>query len=413
MTGLSRRGFYLFVALGVAFWALYLGIGYQFVARGLIKNDRFFHSDLARVVLDLCRPSALHQRTNVHPLFVLLLLPIGSQLAALTGSVDLAGVLLVSFAGGACVTASGFFLLRAGVSLRRALICSLLLGSSASHLFFGSLPDSFIFSALSIILLYWAAALRRPSWKVFIPAGILSFGILITNLAFAAITFGSTLLPSKSAITALRRWLLYLAVIVILSAALAEVQQHFWSRSALFFAPHTYAGESRFFNAPTSVRRIALREDRLFTHVFGLDWFGSALATIPKRDGTMTIRIEKDLQWPWRGSATVGVCLWVCLLIVALASFVRHRLYAQPLSAALAAGVLSQLALHTLYGDDLFLYGCNTCFPLIAWLAMCMSPLAHLRRITLGIDAALFITLALEIANNCQFVAKLLAFEVG
>ncbi len=121
-------------------------------------DDALFDSDTGRVVSDFTSPGANHSRTALHPLFVLLLNPAGSKIAKIAGSSVVAAVALNSFFGGVAAALAFLFLRRAGVGGPFAALYGGLTGFSAAHLVFGAVPETWIFAACGIIVLYFLAA---------------------------------------------------------------------------------------------------------------------------------------------------------------------------------------------------------------------------------------------------------------
>src|SRR5258706_15814881 len=75
-------------ALGIVFAGLYFWLGTAMGATGALTqySDLMFTSDLPRVVEDLAVFHAGHWRSYPHPLFVLLLNPVGTILSKIIGS---------------------------------------------------------------------------------------------------------------------------------------------------------------------------------------------------------------------------------------------------------------------------------------------------------------------------------------
>jgi len=152
-------------------------------------NDLYFNSDTYRILGDMCDSNRPHKRTHVHPLFVLLINPIGQRLEPpLRLDLHRGGGLEFlrrsqrhRARGGAAV---------AGRQLRRGARCS-----SQRSWGFPLRTSSFAprrkpsrSRPLSIILLFHALV-RRPGGFASRSPGIFSFGMLLTNLAVVAITF--------------------------------------------------------------------------------------------------------------------------------------------------------------------------------------------------------------------------------
>ena len=239
------------------------------------------------------------------------------------------------------------------------------------------------------------------------PAGIFSFGVLLTNLAAAVLVFGSSLLHSGGVRCNIRKALLFVALVVGITMGLALAQKLIWPKSVLFFGPSTYAGESRFIKMPLSPHDIVRREKLLLRHVLAFDWFAPDLlsATEEKRMTTFDARSLAAI----RGSGRAALAIWFVLLGASFYGFLRFRLYTRPIPLGLSLCLLFNLLLHSLYGDDLFLYSCNTCFLLLAFVALCTSEVRLSAFQNRAADLGLLILLALEIANNQRFVLEIVS----
>lgn len=387
------------------FWYLYFHIGMAMYGNDTLRNNMFFHSDIARVIGDMTHPTGSHARTNVHPLFVLIAQPIGLGLTYLLKSPSIAAVLFNSFVGGLCVALSFLFFRISGVSLRRSLLGALLLGTSASHLYFGSAPETFMFSCLSIILLFFCIARKPADWRYFFPAGLFSFGILITNLAMVAITFGVSTLRRARWIESIWRTGLLTVCIVVVTAGLALVQRQIWPGSLLFFLPTSLVGESRFQPDHRTITKVVHRDAALLRYVLVFDFFAPK-TYIASPESKPAIQIyTKTLKYLPRAGKNAAA-LWGVFLLAGVWLTFTHRLYRSPVILGLMLCILYNLVLHTLYGDDLFLYSCNTCFTLVAWVVLSLSTV-NSQRVALLADFGLLVVVVAEIVNNVSFAETL------
>ena len=144
-------------------------------------QDTWFDADVSRVVSDMTSRNSSHFRTSVHPLFSLLLYPVTALIKVTFGisATSAAGIVL---AFGAAALLAVFFILLRLMECRRldALAFTLLLGTSASSIFFSGVPDTFMLGSTSILvaLSLAAVAARRyvaESWFVVVSALTLSF----------------------------------------------------------------------------------------------------------------------------------------------------------------------------------------------------------------------------------------------
>lgn len=399
--------------LFAGFWTFYYKIGRSMEAHSALRNNMFFHSDIARVVVDMTRPDSKHLRTNVHPLFVLFANPIGSGLTKLLGSRTQSAILFNSCFGGLTVALTCLFLRKCRVSLHRSLLGALLLGFSASHLYFGSAPETFIFSCLGIILLFMGLIGPPRGWRYFVPVGVFNFGILITNLAFVVIAYAASV-SWASWKKGVRQVALLAVAVVAISGGLALAQRAIWPTTVLFFQPKALSDENRFEHRFKTVARMAGRESSLVRHIFIFDFF--APKTVVSRPHTVRqgvlMRSGSMAYLPSWGK--VAAVLWVALLAAALIQAVKSRLVKQPMMVGLVLCVLFNFFLHTIYGDDLFLYSCNTCFCLVAWTVLGLSE-RRTPRFALIVDLVLLALVSAEVVNNVRFMKMLTLtrFTVG
>ena len=131
-------------------------------------NNTFFGSDTARVFRDLTEPVTNHYRISVHPLMLLLLQPLVSLIDSLFHDMSRTVVLLQSLIASANV----------------CLIFSIL-----KLLIFTSIPETYIFSAFSqLLLLYYALNIKNKgnlNYKNILTLavlGMISTGIILANV---------------------------------------------------------------------------------------------------------------------------------------------------------------------------------------------------------------------------------------
>ena len=365
----------------------------------------FFHSDIARVVVDMTLPEAKHLRTNVHPLFVLFTNPIGTGLRVLLRSRTQAALLFNSCIGGLTVALACLFLRRCGVSLRRSLLGALFLGFSASHLYFGSAPETFIFSCLGIILLFMGLIEPPRGWRYFLPVGVYNFGILITNLAFVVMAYAASVSWASWKKVARQVALLAIAVVAI-CGGLALVQRAIWPTSVLFFQPKELVGEKRFEPRFNTFAKVVARESLLVRQIFVFDFFAPTTFVHKPNTPRQGVLMHSDSLADVPSWGKVALALWLALLATALIQAVQSRFIKRPMMVALVLFVLYDFFLHTLYGDNLFLYSCNSCFCLVAWTVLGLSE-RRTPRFALAVDVGLLALVGAEVMNNLLFMKML------
>lgn len=152
-------------------------------------NNTFFGSDTARVFRDLTEPVTNHYRISVHPLMLLLLQPLVSLIDSLFHDMSRTVVLLQSLIASAnvCLIFSILKLLTHNRNI--SVIFASLYGLSFSTLIFTSIPETYIFSAFSqLLLLYYALNIKNKgnlNYKNILTLavlGMISTGIILANV---------------------------------------------------------------------------------------------------------------------------------------------------------------------------------------------------------------------------------------
>jgi len=397
-------------ALFLLFLALYLATGRALGKTGVFAHDdALFQSDTSRATRDLTEPGADHYRTKVHPLFVILLNPLGTLLWKITGSQIRAAALLVAAAGALCVVMAHAFFRAIGHGAVAALALAVLLGVSASHLVFASIPDTFIFTALSLTVCAWLALRRPGSLAATVPAGVFSMGMATTNLAPASLLFlGGA--RRDGFWKGVRKTAALVLLVLAVAAALSLFQKKVYPSSNLFFARESFQEDAGYVFIPRVAKRAIVRGEVLFRHlaVFGI------LAPEPL---TRT-PVGSPVPWVTFHKATLsGFCGWsfaaaLVLLLAAwaLAAFgiFRARLHREPLFQSLLLGIAFLAALHYFYGDDLFLYSCSWVFLVIAVLGWGLRGACEAGpRWSWGVNGLLVLLAVLVATNNLAFLRSL------
>lgn len=155
----------------------------------ITDNNTFFGSDTARVFRDLTEPVTNHYRISVHPLMLLLLQPLVSLIDSLFHDMNRTVVLLQSLIASAnvCLIFSILKLLTQNKNI--SVIFASLYGLSFSTLIFTSIPETYIFSAFSqLLLLYYALNIKNKgnlNYKNILTLavlGMISTGIILANV---------------------------------------------------------------------------------------------------------------------------------------------------------------------------------------------------------------------------------------
>src|SRR5215210_3845858 len=324
-------------------------------------------------------------RLALHPLFVLFFNFVGNGLLKSTGAHLLATSILIAAAGALCVVIAHVFFTALGHRPVAALALSVLLGVSASHLVFASLPDTFIFTALSLALCCWLAVGYPGSLPAFVPAVLFSLGITITNVGPAGLLFAA-------------------------AAGLSFVQKSLYPSANLFFVPEAFQEDVGYTFIPHSAPQAWERAASLLGHV-GL------FALVAPQPRVWT---PQGSEVPWvtfQGSGLAAYdgtgCAALALLLAAygLAAYgiVRQRLWREPILQGLVLATAFLVLLHFFYGDDLFLYSCSWVVLVLGILACGLLGVARSdAKGASAVTTVLVLLAVLTAVNNLRFLLALI-----
>jgi len=409
------------LALGLLFGLLYAGLALRLHSepRLFVHLDQIFDADLGLWTIDLARPQGPHERTTIHPLSVLLLNPLGSALRWLLQTLGvpfaarLAAALLCAVAGGAAVGVFRVLVHRLGVPSARAWAWTLVFATSASQIVFASVPESFVFSALSLLVVFTLAGGPGTRETSRVAAGVASFGITITNLGAVALARAASLpwrTQRRRAAAVLAR---HVAVVLLVTALLSVVQAAVYPTARPFFLPEPLGKAYRLaFVGSLAPRALAARGVEVASQL-GFVCLAAPEVTVRQTDVSGT---KVDFPpIPWRDLRPAGAAhavLWALLLVVAAWGLGRPLAFpasSRGLVAALLLWLGAQAALHLVFGTSLFLYSEDWTFALVALAAAGVeSAVGRRHRGPAVVAAALVAIVALQVTANAGLVADIL-----
>jgi len=380
--------------------------------------DQLFDADLGTWAIALTRPHGPHGLNLVHPLIPLLLLPWGTALRELLRwcGVEMAGLLaaglLCALAGGAAVGVFRLLLERLGVGATRARAFTLAFALSASQIVFSSVPESYAFSALSLVLVFWTSASPRRSPAARLAAGVFSFGVTATNLVAIALAQLDWRCFGRRAPGVAAR---FVGGVVLVAAALAVLQQALFpgARAFFLFGGALGSGYTSSFVSPASLHELGERTATVATHLV----FVGIVAPRVAVDEASRPRVSLDFRASpipaFRPAGALHAVLWSVLVARALWRLRRDEREARGVSIALLGWLAFVGVLHLFFGLSLFLYSGHWVFALVALTA------AGLDAPSAGgvgerlIDAAIVLSVALEAVANASLVADVLRVFSG
>jgi hypothetical protein len=361
----------LAILLAVGFGVLYFAVGLGWIRNGLIYCfNAYFNTDTTRVIDDVTSIEGIHRRTVTHPIFPLLMAPLGAPLRLILPPAT-ATLLLGVFAAALAIFLV-FRTLATFTAERDALALSFVYGSTASCLIMFSTTETFVWSALGIaIATYAVRAERGPLWHGASAVGL--FGVLASNLLHI---FAAHLLypaPSRWRERAVRG-ACWVTIAIVGVCFLAVLQSYLFPRAHVFLAPQDIAGEWAF--APTlSLWGRLLRIADLGAHYFEFSLVAPAPHYLRRNDlGVDWVTFWQRPSghfasyplWTWPAVALMNAVLgWATYVNV---KFARHTVEVRVVTLTLFA----HFAMFVVYGDDFTLYTPLWVIQWMMWIALAL-----------------------------------------
>jgi hypothetical protein len=351
-------------------------------------NNIWFEADVARVFDNMTNRGSNHYRTKVHPLFSIVALPPVYLLEKILSLDTLTSVRTVIAVVAAIWLAVLFIVLRL-IGCRRfdAILFSLLGAASAAAMFWFTVPETYSFGSLSILLGLLLAVIgqyRQLSSFWYIIVSTLTLGMTTTNWMVGIL---ATMVNHR------RKRALQISVNSFCLAIVLWSIQKFIFPSAEFFIGDLE--EKRYILKPESGGPL-----RVFTSFVYHTMVMPSIEVVS--DFTQSDRLIMVTQLSSAGSGSlwgaVAVGSWLALLTLGLwALFFLKKNGKVRLVIGLA--LLGQLALHIVYGNETFLYSLHF-VPLLIVLAA-LSTLTQARVLGLVLAGILLLTTAIN--NGLQF----------
>jgi hypothetical protein len=351
------------------------------VSPDLRYMDIYFHSDSPFWVNFLTETAnEMIIMRAVHP-FVLLILrpPVWLISLFLKGDTFQATLILNSIGGGACIFLTWLFFKKRTGKTTFALLIAALLGISTSHLVFSAFLESYIFSALALISFIVLLQYKEDSLPHSVFAGLLTFGITITNFIQTCVAFFLVRRDIKSIFK-------YVTIVLMFAVLLAFVQHMFYPTSDPFYITKNFKAESVYRYDYLDIPRA--EGLRIFKSRVNVTFRNTALFSIvaPRlivyTDDVSCFlpcfRIMRFFRGEFRYASYIGfgsflVRTWFLLLVAAGVLFV-WKFFKSPketmLQLALVVNILFNFVLHVNYGDDLLLYSANWTYALVFFFGM-------------------------------------------
>lgn len=373
-------------------------------------NSVIFEADAGPWMSILGYPEGHDVNRSVHPLVLITLRPLVSFVRLfLANKWYLAPMIVVAALNGLCVLMGWLFVSRATQKSTYAFAFALMLGTTAAHLLFGSLTETYVFGMTSLIFFFLLVQSDEKRFWALVPAGLLVFGITVTNIAQAMIA----LFLKKS----LGFWrLVYYGVIVLtLGIALtALVSVLYPGNQTFFFVPADLAFEGRFskpiYSDPAD--RLIERAGVVGRTIFMYGVVAPTPLESIARKNTDPLMEYKTFDYRahihawYNGLAYAPLILW--LIFFAGALFLFFKNFRTSVHIPLMLGLLFSIAfnylLHMNYGTELFLYSPFWTYLLVFFVSLAFAEFAGRRWFEVGL--AIFVVMLM--INNAWFILTIL-----
>ncbi len=404
LPGLYAAGMFFLIELVISRTLNHSALGY---------NTVLFEADAGPWMTILASPDGTAINRSVHPLSLIIIRPLVRLVSGMMGEhYALGGMLVVSAIAGLCVYMTWLFVKRATSSGTFAFLFSIFLGSTATHLLFGSLTENYIFGAAALILFFLFNQSKETRFSVLVPAGLLLFGITITNIAQGLIglffnRFGFKRLLQYS--------ILVLATGILLTITTSLLYQ---KSQTFFFVPGDIAFELNFVRStdgnlsdpmrlsePASIIRklnVVTRSVLLYGVVGP-----QVIEVVSEKPPFPTIDLKTfDVRTgrlaSYRGLANFPLGGWLLLLAGALFMLVKNIRTSKhtPLMLGLLGALGFNFLMHLFYGTELFLYTSYWVYSLVFFIALALSDFAENPWLQSGLT---FVVLILMV-NNFSFI---------
>jgi hypothetical protein len=327
----------------------------------------------------------------------------------LAGNKTIAALLLNAGAGALCVFLAWVFVKGWSRNTTFALLVASLLGLTTSHLVLSAALETYIFSAAVLIAFLILVRREDRSLKTLAPAGLVIFGITLTN-------FIQTLILFAFQDFKIVKLLKYTAVVVAAALALAFIQARLYPTSQPFYLASNLQAEDSY---AYHILREEFRHTVERAHILGRTiTIFNVIAPRP-----LVLMHETGCEFPcfqtslhqWNGArmnsyAGLGSALarsWFLILLIAAGIFL-WRLIKSPhrvrLQAALLICILFNFALHMNYGDDPMLYSGDWTYAVVFFTALSFDDLAGKKWFQAGFLAFL----VLIMINDWRFLQAIL-----
>ncbi len=401
------------ILLALLFFAAYTWYGLKLNFADSDTTDNFLDADNYPWMQRIAFPDGnLLEMRGPHPFAYFILRPFGWLFNLFTSDPHLSAILLNTLVGALCVFMAWVFIKRQSQSTVYSLLIAALLGLSTSHFFFGSVIESYIFSAAALIGFTLALQKSNGTLSAPIAMSVVTFGITLTNFVQNFIGFLVEQLSTLSRKTfrdSFIKVFQFTALALSIGIVITVIHAAWYPSSRLFFQLSDAQIEQDFsrslFQEPqwkiTGRITLLVRTILLYTVIAPKPFvFGHEVGAWLPYFNFFKLTPQVYSYSAYDGLGNILVFAWAGLLFLSgiffLWNFIRTRKV--DLALAFALSLLFNFLLHLNYGFEPFLYSPDWAYALIFFVGICLAPLAKNRIF----QAALLLFLILLAYNQVQ-----------
>ncbi len=373
------------------FLSVMFGIGYFFLASFLNRpdfnsNNILFGSDNWSWYQRMGSPEGWYTGVRaVHPLAHIIFRPMVALMSVFTyGDRFSANLVLLTFAGIGCVFLMWKIVYELTINEVNAFLFASLLGVSASHLIFASVIETYIFSALFLLLFIWLLISNKPAYMLII-TGVLTLGTTLTNIAQQVLILVFRI--------KIKRAIILFCMMVLMGIGLNLISRLIYPVTEYFFLPQNFVIEQRF-TKDINLKRFILTTENIFVYNVAAPQPYLGLRNGIPHFNLLTGSIGDYIWFGWP-----GFLLWMVTLSLTIYCFIRNiRLDRNEykLSIALLSCLVFNFLLHVGYGSEPFLYSANWTYALVLFSALSLKNFSDQTWFKMG----LLVTVASVLINN-------------
>ncbi|OVE76027.1 hypothetical protein BVX97_02500 [bacterium E08(2017)] len=371
-----------------------------------------FHTDTAEVAEDITEfQTRNHGDTNVHPLFVLFVTPLGSLLNSFLPVTT--SIILLNALFGTLIVWTAYVAFRLlGLPRYQALLWTMLTGCSASNLLFVCIPERHIFASFSITLMC-LLCIRHPgktsrlSW-----AGIATFGVTITNFIQCIILFFASLHSKrlkriKTFPARIRKVIQFTFVTILIVTTLSLIQKQIWPDTRYFFLAENLKEEKDFMEQPGTSSELTSRAMELGAHMFVYN-IAAPPASIDLDQKMSPLHFDLNSLSQYKPIGWIALSGWTIIVFMGInLAFFRKNNRFFWLQMGILTCLLFHAAMHMIYGDDFFLYTVNWTFLIIIYIASSTVGANKYSAFRITLNTILAYAITAIIINNFVFINDL------